>query len=185
MSEELLEEEFVCNISKCKGECCVQGDSGAPLLENELSVIEDLVETVIPYLPESGVKAIKDQGAWVIDSDGDFVTPLVDGAHCAFVTFEKGVAICGIEKAYNDGKINFRKPESCHLYPIRIQKTRFYEGLNYHRWEVCSDACSLGKELKVPVYKFLKEALIRKYGAAWYEELEMMAEELKKSGPIR
>ncbi len=177
LSDEIIQEEFVCNLSKCKGACCVEGDSGAPLDEDELVILEDIYEEVKPYLSEKGIKAIEEQGVYVRDSDGDFTTTCVDkNKECAYVIFERGIHLCGIEKAYNDGRISFKKPISCHLYPIRITKYQEFDALNYNRWHICSDACTLGKELKVPVYKFLKEPLIRKYGADWYRELEMSVE---------
>ncbi len=177
VSEHLLEKKFVCDLNACKGECCVQGESGAPLDEEEIAILEDIWDEVKPYLPKDGVKAIEKQGVFVIDSDGDYTTTLVsDKAECAFVYFDdKKIAKCAIEKAYEEGKIKWKKPISCHLYPIRISQHKGYEAVNYNKWDVCEPACECGKKLDVPVYKFLKEPLIRKYGKEWFKQLEKSA----------
>jgi hypothetical protein len=181
ISEDIFSEEFVCNLSKCKGACCVEGDVGAPLDKDETLILERIFEQVKPYLRPEGVKAIEEQGTWVLDpSDNDYVTPMVEGKECAYVIFdERGITKCGIEKAYEDGAVDWQKPISCHLYPIRIDEYRTFTALNYHKWEICSDACSLGKELKVPIYKFVKTPLIRKYGEDWYQTLCEAADEWK------
>lgn len=173
VSEHLLEKKFVCDLNACKGECCVAGDSGAPLDEEEIGILEDIWEEVKPYLPKDGVKAIEKQGVSVIDSDGDFTTPLVKGKHCAYTIFDQGIAKCGIEQAYYDKKISWKKPISCHLYPVRIDKHKTYDAVNYHKWDICKPACECGAKLDVPVYKFLKDPLIRKYGKDWYKQLEL------------
>lgn len=181
LSEDIKDKQFVCNISKCKGICCVEGDSGAPLESNEIPIMEEIFAKVKPYLRPEGVKAIEEQGTWVIDDEDDLTTPLVNGNECAYVVFDdKGITKCGIEKAYEDGVIDYQKPISCHLYPIRTKKYDNFEALNYDRWDICSDACSLGEELQVPVYKFLKDPLIRKYGETWFAELEVLIEAKKK-----
>ena len=173
VSEHLLDKKFVCDLAACKGECCVAGDSGAPLEEEEISLLEDVLDTVKPYLPASGVKAIEKQGVFVIDDDGDYTTPLVDGKHCAFTIFENDVAKCGIEKAFTNKKGSWKKPISCHLYPVRITKFKEYDAVNYHQWDICKPACSCGEKLNVAVYKFLREPLIKKYGEGWYKQLEL------------
>ncbi len=176
VSLDIIENHFVCDLEKCKGECCVSGDSGAPLEEHELAEIEKAYPLVKPYLNPDAVSSIDAQGLYLKDRDGDLVTPLTDGyKECAYTIFENGIAKCAFEKAYLEGKTTWRKPVSCHLYPIRIQKLSAYEAVNYDRWDICSAACKLGKNLKVPIYKFLREALIRKYGETWYEELELVA----------
>jgi hypothetical protein len=175
ISEDILERKFVCDLNACKGQCCVDGDSGAPLEEEEVAILAQLYDKIKPYIPAEGIKAIEKQGTSVIDSDGDFTTTLVEGSHCAYVYFEEGIAKCAIEKANMEGKIDFKKPISCHLYPIRISKTTYYESLNYHRWDICKPACKCGSKLNVPIYKFLKAPLIRKYGENWYNELEIAA----------
>ncbi len=182
VSDDLVTENFICDLEKCKGACCVEGESGAPLDEEELPVFEKIYKKVKPYLTNDGIKAIEEQGLYVKDSDDDWVTPLMwPGGPCAYTIFEKGIAYCGIEKAWRDGKIKFQKPVSCHLYPIRIEKMRAGEALNYHRWELCSAACKLGKKKKVRVYEFLKTALIRKYGEKWYDKLVIRANEFIES----
>lgn len=180
ISEDLLEKEFVCNLSACKGACCVEGDSGAPLLEQETKVLESIRETLKPYLRPEGNAALDEQGAWMKDSDGDLVTPLVNDAECAYVVFsEDGSTWCGIEKAWKEGVVDFRKPVSCHLYPVRIKTYSSFEAVNYDKWDICADACTLGEELSVPVYRFAREALVRRYGQKWFDELDEVAEAWK------
>ena len=180
VSEEILEKEFVCNLSACKGACCVDGDAGAPLDQNEVAVLEKIYPIVKPFLRPEGVAAIEAQGTSIVGSDGELETPLIDGADCAYVIFDGPTALGGIEQAYNQGLVDWKKPVSCHLYPIRVKDFSDFAAVNYHKWHICDDACSLGKELEVPVYKFVKEALVRKFGPEWYSELEKVAEELKK-----
>ncbi len=177
VSDDIVDKHFVCALDKCKGACCVEGDSGAPLEFEETKVLEEIYEQVKPYMNAEGIESVETFGKWLIDSDGDFVTPLVKGVNqCAYVYFEMGIAKCAIERAYNNGEVNFKKPISCHLYPVRITKHPGYEALNYNRWEVCAPACKKGKQLGVSVFEFVKEALIRKYGTAWYDQLESAAE---------
>ena len=179
ISEDLISEDFVCNISKCKGECCVSGEAGAPLEKDEVTFLEQNYSKIKPFLNPKGISAIESQGVFVKGFDDDFETPLVKGAECAYTVFSKeGVASCGIEKAYNKGVIHFQKPISCHLYPVRVQQYDEMTAVNYHSWSICSDACSFGKSLKTPVYKFVKTALIRKFGQDWYDALD---QHVKKS----
>lgn len=185
ISDEVLENEFVCNLKACKGQCCIDGDAGAPLSEEEIHILEDIYEEVEPYLSDDGKKSIEAQGKWVMGVDGEFETPLIDGGACAYVIFENNMALCGIEKAYLEKKIDYKKPISCHLYPIRIKDYTQFSSVNYHHWSICSDACSLGKELQVPVYQFLKEPLIRRFGERFYEELSLVATEWKKQKEIK
>jgi hypothetical protein len=180
VSEDILEKEFVCNLTACKGACCIDGDAGAPLLKEETSILEKIYPIVKPFLRPEGIEAIEAQGTWVIDKDNEQGTPLIDNKDCAYVIFDGDTALCGIEQAYNQGLIDWKKPVSCHLYPIRIKEFSSFQAVNYDRWDICGDACQLGKELQVPVYKFVKEALIRRFGREWYEELEQVAKELKK-----
>ena len=173
LSDDIKENFFVCDLEACKGACCVEGDSGAPLEDDETKILEEIYPLVKDYITEEGRQAIAAQGTWVIDSDGDKVTPTL-GANreCAYaLDDERGILKCGIEQAYLDGKISWKKPISCHLYPIRVTKYDQYDALNYNRWHICDPACQLGKSLQVPLYVFLKEALVRKYGEAWYAEL--------------
>ncbi|WP_226388864.1 DUF3109 family protein [Penaeicola halotolerans] len=173
ISEDIKDQFFVCDLEKCKGACCVEGDAGAPLEDEECATLEEIYPLVAPYLTQEGRDVIETQGKWVLDSDGDKCTPTIgDNAECAYALYdERGILKCGIEEAYNDGKVDFKKPISCHLYPIRVTKYDQYDALNYDRWHICNPACSLGKALELPIYKFLKDALVRKYGQDWYDEL--------------
>jgi hypothetical protein len=182
VSGDLLEKRFVCDLNACRGACCVAGESGAPLDEAELPVLKRIYNKVKPFLTDEGRKAIEEYGTHVIDSDGDYVTPLVNGdLECAYTIFENGFAKCGIEKAWENGKIDFRKPVSCHLYPVRVDVRKNMVAVNYHKWDICKPACTLGKKLDVSVYKFLKEPLIRRFGKDWYSELEQTANVLTAS----
>jgi hypothetical protein len=178
VSEDILEKEFVCNLNACKGSCCVEGEAGAPVSKEETRILREIYPKVKPYLRNEGIKAIEKQGVYITTKQSELETPLVHGKECAYATFsEKGIASCGIEEAYNAGEIDaiakgFKKPISCHLYPVRIQDYNSFAAVNYHRWSICDDACELGKGLSVPVYRFVKEALIRRFGQAWYLELE-------------
>ncbi len=181
ISLEVIEEAFVCDLNACKGACCVEGDAGAPLTDDEVAILEKEYPNFSSFLREEGKEAVVQQGTSVRDSDGEWVTPLRDGKECAFTVFDaKGTAMCGIELAWKEGKTSFRKPISCHLYPIRTKQYKDFEAINYERWQICSPACSLGASLKVPVFKFTKDALIRKYGEQWYAALEDAAEEFYK-----
>jgi len=173
VSDDLLEKKFVCSLDKCKGACCIAGDSGAPLEDEEREILEKIYADVKPFLTDRGIEAIEKQGKWLIDTDGEYVTPLVNKKdECAFTIFENGIALCGIEKAYRAGKTDFRKPISCYLYPVRIKKYKTYSAVNYDKWDICSPACKNGEELGVPVFQFVKPALIEKFGEEWYKQLE-------------
>jgi hypothetical protein len=181
ISEDVIEKEFVCNLNACKGSCCIQGEAGAPVSEEETRILQEIYPKVKPYLREEGNKAIEKQGVYIKTERSELETPLVNGKECAYMTYsEKGIAACGIEEAYQAGEIEtivkgFKKPISCHLYPVRIQNYNSFSAVNYHRWPICSDACTLGKELSIPVYRFVKDALIRRFGEEWYLELEKVA----------
>ena len=174
ISSEILSNKFVCDLGACKGACCVQGDAGAPLEDDELEVLNAIQEDIRPFLRKEGIIALAAQGAYVQDVDGEAVTPLVDGNECAYVVFSAdGTAECGIEKAWQAGKTKFRKPLSCHLYPIRIAKLRNgTEALNYDRWKICDPARACGLKLDVKVYRFLKEPIVRKFGQQFFDQLE-------------
>ncbi|WP_456377831.1 DUF3109 family protein [Lutibacter sp.] len=179
VSEDIIEKEFVCNLSACKGKCCIDGEAGAPLEEEELQILLDIYPKIKPFLRDEGIAAIEEQGLFVTN-EGEYETTLINEKDCAYVIFdEKNTAKCGIEEAYNQGVIDWKKPISCHLYPIRIMEYSEFSAVNYHKWPICDDACTLGKELQVPVYKFVKEALIRKFGEDWYTELEKVAKNYK------
>lgn len=177
VSEDLAGQFFICDLDKCKGACCVEGDLGAPLEENELHVLEEIYEKVKPFLSQEGIKAIEEQGLYIKDFEGDFSTPTIGGRECAYAVYdEQGILKCGIEMAYQEGKTDFKKPISCHLYPVRVKKLHRHVAVNYDDWHICNPACILGREKGVRVYQFLKEALIRKFGEAWYEQLAAYAE---------
>jgi len=180
VSEEIIEKDFLCNLSACKGACCIDGEAGAPLTKEETKILTDIYPKVKPFLRKESIKEIENQGVYVTTEFGDLETPLIDGADCVYVIFdEKGTALCAIEEAYNQGKISWKKPISCHLYPVRVKDYSEFSAVNYEKWDICDDACTLGKELQVPIYKFVKEALIRKFGEDWYSELEKVAQTYK------
>lgn len=182
VSEEIIEKDFICNLSACKGACCVAGDAGAPLEENEAKILKEIYPKIKPFLRKEGIEAIEKEGTFVKSDWDELETPLINNEDCAYVIFDdKKTALCGIEEAYNQGEISFKKPVSCHLYPIRVKDYKEFAAVNYHKWEICDDACTLGKELQVPIYKFVKQALIRKFGEDWYSELEKVAEKLSKT----
>ncbi len=171
VSDAIKDTYFACNLHACKGECCVAGDAGAPLEEEEIALLEEVLDEVRPYMSPGGKEAVDWAGVFEYDTDGEYVTPLVKDKECAFVYFENGISFCAIEKAYLEGKIKFRKPISCHLYPVRIKKVGDSEAVNYDKWSVCAPALIKGKTTGEPLYKYLKEPLIRKYGKGWYEKL--------------
>ena len=175
VSDELLDRRFVCDLSSCKGACCIEGDSGAPLSDEECSILEDIFDQVKPYMREEGIAEVELQGNFTMDSDGDLSTPLVNQKECAYVFFdEKGIAKCAVEKAFLDGKTEFRKPISCYLFPVRLKQYTTFTAVNLQLIEICSPACSLGEKLKVPVYQFLKQPLIQKFGQDWFDVLEKL-----------
>ena len=177
ISDEVIEKHFVCDLNACKGACCVNGDYGAPLENDELEQLDKVYEKVKPYMTPAGIDAVEKQGKYLLYEKKEWVTPLIKGKECAYTFFdEAGIAKCAIEKAYYEGKVKWKKPISCHLYPIRITKQKNgLEALNYDKWSICKAACKLGDSLKVPVYKFLKDSLTRKYGKEWYKQLEVAA----------
>lgn len=177
ISDDVVEKNFVCNLSACKGACCVAGDCGAPLEDAELPVLKKIYPKIKPYLREEGIREITQTGLHTWDDEHGHVTPIVNGAICAYATIdEAGHVGCGIEKAHKDGVVDFKKPISCHLYPIRITKYESFEAVNYDKWSICKPACKLGNQLQVPVYKFLREAITRKYGTEFYEVLDKIAQ---------
>ena len=184
VSDDLVEAKFVCDLNKCKGGCCEDGDAGAPLEQPELQKMRDVYETVKQYMTTEGIKEVERQGIYIYDQEFGWVTPTIEGKICAYgLRDEFGIIKCAIEKAYLEGKIDWKKPISCHLFPVRITKSKEDPDLEYVNYEpredLCKAACSLGKKLKVPVYIFLKESLIRKYGEEFYEALSATAEHMK------
>lgn len=185
VSDELFESQFCCDLNKCKGECCVEGDAGAPVAPDEVGDLEDNYPIFKKYMSEEGIEKVEQEGTFDYDMEGSFVTPLLSDERCAYAYYdEDGVVKCAIEKAYRNGEIDFPKPISCHLYPIRIKTLPDYEAWNYHHWFVCADACELGKKLRLPVFRFLKDPIIRHYGEDFYQKLEANYEEIKAAGGV-
>lgn len=181
ISLDLLEKRFVCDLGACHGSCCVEGDSGAPITKEEKKIIKKLLPEIWDDLSAKAQQLIKKQGISFIDSEGDMVTSIIKGKECVFTYFDDdGTCKCAIEKAYNEGKTDFKKPVSCHLYPVRVKNYPTFQAVNYDKWDICKPALVLGEKLGAPIFSFVKEALIRKFGEAWYNELEIAAEELGK-----
>ena len=181
ISTDLFSEEFVCDLNKCKGACCVKGTGGAPLKDKEVELISNNIDKIKPFMTKKGIQTVDSEGIFYLDEDDSPATKLINKKECCFVYFDQSnTAKCSIETAHNNGDIDFNKPQSCHLYPIRIKEFTEFTAINYEVWNICEPACSLGQALKVPVYKFLKEPLIRVFGKSFYEELSKVAIELKK-----
>lgn len=191
VSDQVVEEQFVCDLTKCKGGCCEDGDAGAPLETDELNYLNDVYDLVKPYMTEKGIKEVEKAGRYIYDQEFGWVTPTVNSEICAYGYKDKqGIVKCAIEQAYNDEKIQWKKPISCHLFPIRLNKSKdgHTEFVNYEpREDLCAAACKLGKKLKVPAYVFLKEAIVRKYGEEFYETLNATAKYMKvpKDSPVK
>jgi hypothetical protein len=179
ISDEIIESQFVCDLEKCKGGCCEDGDAGAPLTKEELDDVNQVYEKVKPYMTREGIAVTERNGRYEYDREFGWVTPTIEGKMCAYgIRDKKGIIMCAFEQAFNEGKTAWKKPVSCHLYPIKVKKTKEYELLNYEpRAGMCSPACVLGKKLSVPTYVFLKDALIRKYGEDFYGLLEQVADQ--------
>ncbi len=181
ISSEIFTKKFVCDLNRCKGACCVLGDAGAPLTQLEVKNIQENIEEITPYMSESGKLAIKEKGVSYLDYDDEPVTTLVDHKECAFVFFdEKNTALCAIESAYRDGKIDNLKPLSCSLYPIRVKKYEQFTAVQFHEWDICSAAIECGIKCETPVYQFLKAPLIRAFGEEYFKALENIAPEIDK-----
>lgn len=182
---DLFREQFCCDLGACKGACCIEGDAGAPVKLEEVAQLEEAAEIVWDELSPKAQEVIKAQGVVYTDQDGDIVTSIVDNKDCVFTCYDdKGCCYCAIDKAFREGRCKFQKPISCHLYPIRLNRMGSYTAVNYHRWDVCKAATLLGKKLNLPVYKFLKEPLIKAFGQEWWDECDVVAGELKKAGYI-
>ena len=181
LSNDIFEKHFLCDILKCKGACCIEGDSGAPLTEEEAQIIEEVYPVFEDLLPQKHKDEVKKQGFSLIDSDGDLVTPLVDDRQCVYSYYnDKGILKCAIEKAHLEGATEFRKPISCHLFPIRITEYKRFDAVNYQELDICQPGRECGASEKLPLYVFLKEPLTKKYGEEWYKELEIAAQHLKE-----
>ena len=179
VSTQIFERQFVCDLTACKGACCIEGNEGAPVTKEEVNIIEANLNKILPYMRPEGIAAIETQGVVYEDEDFEPATTLVNGKECAFVYFDQtNTAKCAIEKAHREGQIDFIKPISCHLYPIRTKQFNEYTALNYEKWDICEPACACGEKLDVPIYKFLKEPLIRAFGPEFYKELEIVSREL-------
>ena len=177
VSFDFFDKQFCCDLAVCKGICCIEGDSGAPLEQEELKELEQILSFIWNDLPKKSKEVIEKQGLAYVDVEGDLVTSIVDGKECVFAyTDEKGSCKCAIEKAWKEGKISFRKPISCHLYPARLTKYTRFTAVNFHSWNICRCANLLGVKENIPAYKFLKEAFVRKFGEEWYRQLEMAAD---------
>lgn len=184
VSTQIFEKKFVCDLNACKGACCIEGHGGAPLTEEEVSILEDGFEELKPYMREEGIRAIEDRGVFYVDQDNETVTTLVNGKECAFVTFDSsGITKCAIEIAHNSGDSSLKKPISCHLYPIRVKQFETFQALNYNTWDICAPACDCGEKLNVPVFRFLKDAIIKAFGGSFYQELLLVEKELGKDQP--
>lgn len=178
VSLDLIEEFFCCDIERCKGACCIEGDAGAPLSSEEFEKIQNILPDVIQTLTPAGRKAIQEDGIAYYDQDNDLVTTLIDGGACAFAGFcHDGICTCLLEKAYSQGKTNFRKPESCALYPVRITQNKSFTAVNFHHWKICKPAFTNGRKLGIRAYQFLKKPLTERFGKKWYDELELTADE--------
>ena len=181
ISSDILTVRFCCDLAKCQGICCVEGNSGAPLEPEEVDRLEEEYEAYMPYMTLEGIKAVESQGFFVVDEDGDLTTPLVGEEECAYTYTKDGVTLCAIEKAYREGKTGFKKPISCHLYPIRLATFRDGSvGLNYHRWSVCGGALEKGEAEGILMYHSLREPITRRFGEEFYRQLEAAAEAMKK-----
>ncbi|MBR1808236.1 MAG: DUF3109 family protein [Paludibacteraceae bacterium] len=181
VSLDVLEKEFCCDLDSCKGCCCIEGDAGAPLTDNEEEKIRQILPVLLPEMRKEAREIVEQNGISYLDPTGDKVTQIVDGKDCVFArTDHNGWCYCVIERAYNAGKIDFKKPVSCHLYPIRLAEHPTFTAVEYHRWDICHSARQCGKKLHLPLYKYLKEPLVRRFGEDWYNELCLVAEEWKK-----
>lgn len=182
VSDNIVDKCFCCDLAQCKGECCVEGDCGAPLLEEEIPVLEEILPQVKPYMTAEGIAVVEKEGVSALDNIEEPCTPLVNNRECAYVAWgEDGTAYCAIEQAFRDGKIGWKKPVSCHLYPLRIDDFGEFISVNYHEWDICRCAVAKGKECGVPLYEYLKEPLIRRFGEKWYDELLEQVEIFKEN----
>jgi len=182
LSNDIFEEHFICDLCKCKGQCCVEGESGAPITLEERAQIESILPEILDDLSPAAREVIDEQGISYVDYDGELVTSLVKGRECVFAYYdEHGICKCAIDTAYREGRIPVQKPISCHLYPIRLNEYDQFTAVNYHRWSVCQPAVKKGRAEGLPLFRFLKEPLIRKFGEEWYREVCEAADMLKNS----
>lgn len=181
VSLDVLEKDFCCDLETCRGGCCVEGDAGAPLTEEEELKIREILPVLLPEMTKEAKSVVEQQGIAYNDPSGERVTSIVNDKDCVFArTDHNGWCYCLIEKAFNAGKIDFKKPISCHLYPIRLTRVGDLTGVEYHRWDICHCGRVKGKKLHIPLYQFLREPLIRRFGKEWYDELCLTADEWHK-----
>lgn len=184
VSAEIFKRKFVCDLAKCKGACCVEGDAGAPLTPDEVTKLESNLDKIVPYMRPEGMQAVEFEGVSYLDSENEPVTMLVKGKECAFVYFDKNqTALCAIESAYRAGQIENIKPISCSLYPIRVKQYQDFKALQFDEWSICASACECGSQLNIPVYQFLKDPIIRAFGSEYFQELEKVAPEIEALNP--
>jgi hypothetical protein len=182
VSTQIFEKQFVCDLTACKGACCVEGDAGAPIDDKEIEIVERDLEAIKPFMRPEGIAEVEKSGVFYVDSDNSKVTTLVNEKECAFVFFDdQGITKCAIEAAHKAGKTEFKKPISCHLYPIRVKQFSDFTALNYSHWNICEPACACGESLNVPVYRFLKEPIERAFGVSFFEELCIVDAEMRKN----
>jgi len=178
ISDDLFEKKFVCDLQKCKGVCCVEGDSGAPLTKKEILEIDKNISKIKTEMSPTGLSILEKKDFFYVDSDGDQVTSLINDKECVFVVYDQNkIAKCSIESAFRKNKINFNKPISCHLYPIRVKKYKNFQAINVDSWHICQPACKCGTELNVPVFKFLKNAIVRSWGLIFFQQLDSVYEQ--------
>lgn len=184
VSEDIVDKLFSCDLAQCKGECCVEGDCGAPLLEEEIPILERILPEVEPYMTPEGLDVVHREGVSALDNAAEPCTPLINNRECAYVAWgDDGTAYCAIEQAYRDGKIDWKKPVSCHLYPIRVDVFGQFTAVNYHQWDICRCAVECGRRCSIPLYKYLREPLIRRFGEAWYADLLAAVQEYLSKHP--
>lgn len=181
ISDNIVDVRFCCDLSQCHGDCCVEGDGGAPLEKYEVAVLERILPTVKPYMTKEGIDVVERDGVSALDGDGLPCTPLVDNKECVYAVKEDGVTLCAIEKACREGKIDFLKPVSCHLYPLRIEDYGEFKAVNYHEWDICRCAVAKGRSEGVPLYQYLKDPLVRRFGQEWYDGLLKAIDSAEKS----
>lgn len=181
VSTELFDRKFVCDLNACKGACCIEGDAGAPLNLEEIDILEENLEHILPFMTKEGKEAVAEAGVFYMDQTNEPATTLVNGGECAFVYYdENNITKCAIEAAHNAGKLDWKKPISCHLYPIRVKQIGELTALNYNEWDICKPACACGDALNVPVFRFLKEPLVRAFGEEFFRDLEEVEKELQQ-----
>jgi len=181
ISDDLFEVQFICDLCKCKGQCCVDGESGAPITQEEFTAINEILPEIWDDLSPKAQELIKEQGIAYTDTDGELVTSIINGEECVFTKFdENGICKCTIDSAYREGRTSVQKPISYHLYPVRLQNYADFTAVNYHRWSICQPALKLGRRESLPLYKFLREPLIRRFGESWYEEVCEVAKLLEE-----